>query len=110
MAQESLIKLITAVSTDASLREEFLAAGTLEEKAAIAESHGYHVSPGDLEALRTMAGEGTSGDELSDAELNLIAGGSAAEIWSNIKKTAQDVVHALTGPVHKHIAQVKYSD
>ena len=110
MARESLINLIKAVSTDASLRQEFLATDTLEEKATVAVRHGYDITPAELEALRTMSGEGTSGDELSDTELNLVAGGSLAEIWSGIKKTAHDVVGALTGPRYKHIANPKYND
>jgi hypothetical protein len=49
-------------------------------------------------------------NELSDAELNLATGGLLGEVWSDLKKTAAEVVGVLTGPSHKHIASTKYSD
>jgi predicted ribosomally synthesized peptide with nif11-like leader len=110
MSQESLINLVKAVSTDASLRQEFLAAGTLEDKVAVAVSHGFDIRPVELEALRAMAGKESSGNELSGAELDLVTGGLLGEVWSDLKKTAAEVVGVLTGPSHKHISSLKYSD
>ena len=66
--------LTTALKTDVSFREEFLAAKSLQEAADIAVRKGYVVTVADLEALAREASTPEEG-ELSEADLERVSGG-----------------------------------
>jgi predicted ribosomally synthesized peptide with nif11-like leader len=65
-------KLAEALQGDASLRDRFLSAKSLAERATVAAAHGHKVSADDLVPWFGADGEG----ELSDADLESIAGGA----------------------------------
>lgn len=72
MSVEIAKELIQKVAEDAEFREK-LESTPVAEKRAFLKSHGYeNISGADLEA----AGKGFSQSELSDAELEAVAGGS----------------------------------
>lgn len=72
MSQEEAARFADAVNSDAALKDEVRAAGTVEAAASLAQSKGYDVSAEDLKAH----GEAKKG-ELSDDDLAKVAGGSS---------------------------------
>ena len=96
MSQEAIIKFIKAVETDDALKSQLLAAGTPEQKAAVAVKHGHNITAQDLRDLAAKAGNFSEG-EISDAELEAVAGGTIPDVIKAVKKTARDVWKALFG-------------
>ena len=87
MSQQAIVNLVQRAQTDQVLSGELQAAKTIEEKAAVAVHHGFDVRVEDLAALRDLAEKEGGGGELSDAELELVAGGGIfGRIWSWAKE------------------------
>ena len=85
MSQQALIKLVKLAESDEALLGKLQAAKTDEEKAAVAVNHGCDVRAEELATLRGLTNK-SAGDELSDAELEMVSGGS---LWSRIKSAAR---------------------
>ena len=96
MAQEALMRFVSAVESDQALRSELLAASTPEQKSAAAAKHGHNISPQDLKELSAKAGHFSEG-EIPDSELGAVAGGTIQDILRSVKKTGSDVWKALFG-------------
>ena len=71
MTSDHLQQLLTAVHSDPALKARLAAATTIEEALVIAESAGIAVSGDDLLAARRL-----QTPELTDAELEAVAGGA----------------------------------
>ena len=82
MSQEAIIKLLRFAEGDEALLGELHEAATHEEKAAVAARHGFDVRAEELAGLQALS-EKDGGGELSDAELEIVGGGS---IMSFLKK------------------------
>ena len=75
MSQQAIIKLAKLAQSDEALLGELHAATTDEEKAAVAANHGCDVRAEELATLRGLTKK-DAGEELSDAELELVSGGA----------------------------------
>lgn len=75
MSQEAIIKLLKLAEKDQVLLGELQAARTHEEMATVALNHGCYVRADEMAVLQTLA-EKDGGDELSEAELERVGGGS----------------------------------
>ena len=90
------------VESDNALLGELQTAKTFEEKAAIAVNHGCDVRAEELAAIVTVAGR-DAGVALSEAELELVAGGS--KIGDFFKKVIK--VFYVDGSDGKRVVGVK---
>ncbi|MCB0196145.1 MAG: Nif11-like leader peptide family RiPP precursor [Anaerolineae bacterium] len=83
MSRENLIKLLETTASNASLKKQLLNKN-YEEIKSVAQVHGFDL--GDLteeEANRTIdVLAGTISDELSDEELELVAGGGSGKMFN----------------------------
>ena len=68
MSQEQLEALIARLASDPAFASALAAATTPEDAQQVAAEHGFDVTPGELVAA-------TSGGELSDMDLEAVAGG-----------------------------------
>ena len=83
MSQQAIIKLVKLAESDEALLGELQAAHTDEEKAAVAVNHGCDVRAEELATLRGLTKK-DAGEELSDAELEMLSGG-ALNSYINVK-------------------------
>jgi predicted ribosomally synthesized peptide with nif11-like leader len=74
MTSDHLQQLLTALRSDPALKARLAAATTVEEAIAIAEGAGIAVSGDDLLAARRL-----QTPELTDAELEAVAGGAESD-------------------------------
>jgi hypothetical protein len=99
MSQHAIIKLVQMADNNEALLQELQGAGSLKEQAAVARRHGCDVTVEELAAVSALAKQ-DSGAELSDAELQLVGGGS---IWSSIKGAAKWVYKHVYVDVKNHV-------
>jgi predicted ribosomally synthesized peptide with nif11-like leader len=85
MSQHAMMNLIQMAEGDKALLKELQEADSLKEQAAVASRHGCDVTVEELVALRALAKK-NAGEELTDAELEFVSGGS---IWGSIKSAAK---------------------
>jgi hypothetical protein len=69
MSEEQLKAFLEAVKTDAGLQEKLKAAADADAVVAIAKEAGFMISADELQRARV------AGEELSDEELEVVAGG-----------------------------------
>ncbi len=84
MSQEQLDALLAKLKDDASLQERLQAATSATEAAEIVEQAGFEVTIEELLAHRA-----SSAGELSDAELEGVAGGSDTDCYGSCPSSAQ---------------------
>jgi hypothetical protein len=99
MSQHAIIKLVQMAEGNETLLQELQGARSLKEQARVARRHGCDVSADELAAVSTLARQ-EAGDELSDAELGLVGGGS---IWGSIKGAAKWVYKHVYVDVKNHV-------
>jgi predicted ribosomally synthesized peptide with nif11-like leader len=75
MSSDNLNALLETIGSDPSLKAQLLAATSIEEAIAVAHAAGINLEPSDLLAARNI-----QMPELSDAELEAVAGG-ATDKW-----------------------------
>lgn len=83
MSQEAIITLLKLVERDEALLGELQEAKTHEKKAAVAVKHGCDVRAEELAVLQALS-EKDGGGELSDAELEIVGGGSIRSFLKRI--------------------------
>jgi predicted ribosomally synthesized peptide with nif11-like leader len=87
-AQQAIDDLYMVANSDETLKEQLDAATSSESLVKIAARHGYELTVADLEMLRRRTQQQAQlhsdefDDELSEQELELVAGGS----WSHVPK------------------------
>lgn len=82
MSTNSARQLIDRISTDEEFRSRVTNASTMEAKKAVITEAGF----GDVTPLEVEAAGANFGQELSDAELEAVAGGRAVE-WALVGAT-----------------------
>ncbi len=75
MSEEQLKAFLEAVKADAGLQEKLKAAGNADAVVAIAKELGFMISADELQRAQV------AGEELSDAELEVVAGGFFSAPW-----------------------------
>ena len=100
MSKENLIKLMEAAAADEQLGQQLQSAGSFEALKSLAAEHGFDL--GDLspkEAQHTIdVLTGAVTEELSDDELEMVAGG-----WAN-EKTIPDLgLQSLGGQISSYL-------
>jgi predicted ribosomally synthesized peptide with nif11-like leader len=90
MTQQSALAFFTHVEENPTLKQKVKAATSREEIFNLAQEAGYSLSADDIKAISQES-------ELSELELEAVAGGTVKDVWREVKKTASDVWHAFWG-------------
>ena len=93
MTQDALKRFQTALNTDESFRNEFLAAKSFDGAMAAAARHGLVVTVGDLKRFAEKPAALAEG-VLSDKELGDVSGGKIVERYD---QSAQNLIQSLRG-------------
>jgi predicted ribosomally synthesized peptide with nif11-like leader len=80
MSVERAKELSKKIAGDEQLRSRLAGAKTPDDRKKVIEDAGYSdVSKEDVEAMRSQSGAKGAGDELSDDQLDAVAGGSTTD-------------------------------
>jgi predicted ribosomally synthesized peptide with nif11-like leader len=90
VSEEGVTALLERLESDPSFREQLQAAPTAEAKRQIVRDAGLDVDRSDLPTVRSMAGL----EELSDDDLEKVAGGGAATVAGTASAAAAVAVPA----------------
>jgi predicted ribosomally synthesized peptide with nif11-like leader len=90
MTQEQIQALIQAVSSSPDLKQKLAAATSIEDAARIAAEAGFELSSDDINEAINGASV-----ELTDAELEMVAGGSWGQLIKSIANGGDSCGHAV---------------